>query len=141
MEIDRDKILALAERLLDVDDAEAQRVAVALKRLAQPKRGRSAAPADARALRKVVRAWTSDALYCGAYPAPEGDEVRVRAAKGNRTEADALAAEFLEVSVSSIAHSRGQLSAPLRTAGAPTTVRLKPDELMALLRLRFTGRI
>jgi hypothetical protein len=135
MNIDRDELLALAERLSDVDDAEAQRVAAALKQLAEAKRGRPQDPADVRAVRKVVRAWTSNSLYAGTYPAPEGDEVRVRAAKGNRTEADAIAAEFLGVSSAAVASARRGIISD------KATVHLEADELMALLRLRFTGRI
>ena len=102
-ELNREELLSLAERLRTGESLSAEErefVAGELVRLAELKRG-PGRPKDSplkRALRRRERRGVADAIYHGTLPPnfyPPDLDLNVKQAKGNRTEADRLAAEIL----------------------------------------------
>jgi len=106
-----DELKRLADRLRAGDDP--QRVADELDRLAanpKPRQpGRPKDPPTRRAYQRAKRQIVSEAAYQGILPSSlYGPDLalRVKRAKGSRTEADAVAAEILGVSVRTIQAAR-----------------------------------
>lgn len=124
----------LAALLRTLDTPEARAAAEQLER--GP--GRPARPPEERAWSKIKRVLVAEALYHGTFPAhllPESYEALAAAAKGSRTEAQALAGELLGVSASTVESARrGRLD-------SEATLHLKPDELAALVRIIATGKL
>lgn len=132
----RATLLSIAERLRAGEAP--RRIAAELESLAAEiggrPRGRPKAPPDERGLQRYKRKIVAEAVYQGALPAslyPADLALAVREAKGKRTEADAVTAEILGVSVRTIQGAR--LSKRRRMSSEDFT------EYLAVLRLAYSA--